>query len=246
MSVSVLIQTCDLYEPFWRGLWHFMERQWDFRIDAPVRMSNEEKKVETPPWCSQILTGRGTFVENLRKTVESIKEEHIFLMLEDFWPIAPMSKTLFDCLYDEFKRSRLDALQVSNFTPYYTVKRTGEKVLGNELLEFQNGSEWIFNFQARFWRRESLLKFLVEPEISERKVGSAITAEIEADKKARECKDFRVRLYHYLWYPLSGVSYRGELTDFGRHLQNIVEIDNYVDKMFSRPVACCSRQECSG
>lgn len=246
MSVCVLVQTCDLYEPFWRGLWHFMERQWDFDIDAPIRISNEEKRAEVPAWCGQILTGPGTFVENLRRSVESIKEDHVFLMLEDFWPIAPMKKSLFDALYGEFKGANLDALQVSNFTPYYTVANTGRMVEGHRLLDFQSGSEWIFNFQARFWRKDSLLKFLAEPEISERTVGSAITAEMEADRRARACPNFRVRLCHYLWYPLSGVSYRGEMTEFGRHLQNIVEIDRHVDQMFNQPAACRSHPGCSG
>lgn len=245
MSVGVMILSCDRYEPYWRGLWNFMGKQWDFSIDAPIRLFNEETRTEAPSWCEQKLVGKGTFVENLRRAVSMVPEDDLFLMLEDFWPIAPMTRTMFEGLHREFRENDLDALQVSNYTPYYSVQKSGRRLLGRELMDFAPESDWIFNFQARFWKRESLLKFLVEPELSEKAVGSAITAEMAADKLARESKEFRVRLFHYLWYPLSGVSYRGQLTEFGQQLQNIVEIDDHVERVFSQQDASSSRQECS-
>jgi hypothetical protein len=245
MSVCVVVQTCDLYEPYWRGLWHFMQKQWDFEIRAPIRMFNEEKKTKTPSWCTQTAIGQGTFVENLKKTISMTREDHIFLMLEDFWPIAPMTRKMFDCLYEEFKKQELDALQVSNYSPYYSLKHTGRTLLGRPVFDFCPKSEWIFNFQARFWKKDSLLRFLEEPQISERAVGSAITAEMAADQLARSSSSLKASLFHYLWYPLSGVAYRGKMTEFGSHLQNIVEIESYVDQIISRPDEVHSRPECS-
>lgn len=244
MSVCVVVQTCDLYEPYWRGFWHFMQKHWDFDISAPIRMFNEEKSVKTPVWCPQTLLGRGTFVENLKKTLESVNEDHIFLMLEDFWPVAPMGKSMFDSLYQEFVERDLDALQVSNYAPYYTLRSEGRRILGKPLLDFCPKSEWVFNFQARFWKREVLERLLVEPHISERAVGSAITAEMASDMIARESCNLKVSLLHYLWYPLSGVAYRGKMTDFGLHLQNILELDSHVEEMLSRPDGVRSPQEC--
>lgn len=246
MSVCVVVQTCDLYEPYWAGFWNFMQKHWDFGISAPIRMFNEEKTAKAPHWCSQTLVGKGTFVQNLKKTIEQVQEDHIFLMLEDFWPVAPMTKKMFECLYDEFRDNDLDSLQVSNYTPYYKVRPTGRKILGVELMDFCHGSDWTFNYQARFWKKETLSRFLVEPLVSEREVGSAITAEMASDELAKADPDLKVRLFHYLWYPISGVSYRGQLTDFGRHLHNIVEIDEYVEAMLSRSDASGSLPGCSG
>lgn len=245
MSVCVAILSCDRYEPYWRGLWNFMGKHWDRSIEAPVRLFNETREAKTPPWCSQTLTGEATFTGNLRRAVELIDEDHVFLMLEDFWPIAPMTKAMFDSLYEEFVGSEVDALQVSNYTPYYTVTGSGREVMGQEVLDFLPGSEWIFNFQARFWRKEALLGFLAEPRVPESAVSSAITVEMASDEAARRAGGLRASLFHYLWYPLSGVAYRGEPTDFGRHLQNIVEIDDHVEKMFSQRGALSSRQGCS-
>lgn len=234
MSACVLIQTCDLYEPFWRGFWHFMEKQWDFDIEVPIYFCNEEKDANNPSWCEQIRTGRGTFVENLKKSLNMIEEDTVFLMLEDFWPIAPMRKLMFDSLLKEFEDLKLDALQISNYTPYYSLTKLDKEVLGQPLLRFEPHSEWLFNFQARFWKKEAILDCLVEPDISERIVSSAITAEMAADKIAREHRGLNVALFHYLWYPLSGVAYRGKLTEFGQQLENIVQIDKHVEALFNR------------
>jgi hypothetical protein len=247
MSASVLVLTCDRYRPYWDGFWHFMERHWDFGIDVPVYMCNESARADTAPgWCRQVLTGGATFVENLKRALETVGSDEVFLMLEDFWPIAPMKRELFWDLHGRFREGGWDALQVSNYTPYYKVRGTEIGVAGRTLLEFERDSDWIFNFQARFWRSGALYDALVEPEVSERAVGSAITAEMASDRRVRERGGMRACLYHYLWYPLSGVSYRGELTEYGRQLQNIVEIDRHVDGMFSRRAASSSRPVCSG
>lgn len=233
MSIAVIVQTCDRYEPYWAGFLHFMERHWDPSIGARIYLCNEEKDAILPRWCSQIKTGQGTFVENLKASLNAVGEEHIFLMLEDFWPIAPMGKNLFDALYGAFREMGLDALQISNYTPYYMLKPTERRVEGRRLLEFEQDSDWLFNLQARFWRSEVLAGCLVEPEISEREVSSAITAEMASDRFVRETTGLKAALFHYLWYPLSGVAYRGEMTEMGKHLQNILEIDTHVAERFN-------------
>jgi len=233
MSVAVVVQTCDRYQKYWGGFLHFMERQWDDSIKANIYICNEEVDIQLPDWCRQIKTGRGTFVSNLKKSVESLNEEHVFLMLEDFWPISPIKRRMFDALYEEFKSGGWDALQVSNYTPYYSLKKSERTVLGSNLLEFEPESPWLFNLQARFWRPDALISSLVEPELSETEVSSAITVEMSSDEFARKNLNLKAALYHYLWYPLSGVAYRGEMTDFGSQLQNIVELDRHVAGLFN-------------
>jgi len=233
MNPPVLIQTCDLYKKYWPGMLHFMERHWDFEIESPIFLCNEEEDFELPRWCGQIKIGKGSFVENLRKVLGRIGCDEVFLLLEDFWPIAPMSSKLFAELVDEFRSQNLDALQVSNYTPWYRVIQSERKVAGRKLMEFEPHSEWVFNFQARLWRTEKLLECLVEPEISERRANSAITVEIASDERARKNGGLKVELFHYLWYPISGVVHRGTMSDLGTHLQNIVDIDKHVEFNFN-------------
>jgi hypothetical protein len=233
MRTAVIVQTCDRYQRFWGGFLHFMDRHWDRRIGANIYLCNEEADADLPAWCRQIKTGRGTFVENLKKILGGIDEERVFYMLEDFWPIAPMGAELFESLQHEFVSEGWDALQVSGYTPYYSLKRLDKVVGDGRLFAFDRSSKWKFNFQARFWKPEVLLGCLREPDIPESAVGSAITAEMASDDFALANMNLKVALHHYIWYPFSGVSYRGEMSEFGKHLQNIMEIDHYVEKVFS-------------
>lgn len=230
MNCPVIIQTCDKYSRFWDGLFRFMVKHWDSSIGCPIYFCNEEVGLELPDGFRQLRTGKGTFVQNLKKILETLGEERVFYMLEDFWPTSPMGAGLFRDMHDLFVRENLDALQVSSYLPYYSLEPAERPML----FRFARTSEWIFNFQARFWKTESMLRHLTEPEISESVVGSAITVEMASDKRARESGGMDAMLYHHLWYPISGVSYRGEFTEIGRQMQNMVDIDRLVESKFSR------------
>jgi len=233
MRCPVIIQTCDKYESFWDGLFRFMEKNWDDSIEAEIYFCNEETKVSLPRGFRHLPTGRGTFVENLRTILDKVGEEHVFYMLEDFWPTSPMGAKLFRGLHKLFVESDSDAVQVSSYLPYYSLTTTDHKLL----FKFKRDSEWLFNFQARFWKSDSMLRFLTEPDISESKVNSAITVEMASDFKAREEGGMSAFLYHYAWYPISGVSYRGNLTEIGLQMQNTINIDKMVENMFNEPDA---------
>lgn len=229
MNCPVVIQTCDRYERFWNGLFRFMSKHWDPDIESRIYFCNEEADVDLPRGFCHLPTGRGSFVENLQTILRKVGEDQVFYMLEDFWPIAPMRKDMFLSLHKIFLDEAADAVQVSSYLPYYSLRATEKQFV----FEFARDSDWVFNFQARFWKTDVFAKFLTEPEIPESEVSSAITVEMAADKKARDSGGLKAFLYHYMWYPISGVAYRGELTDVGAQMQNVVEIDGFVEKMFN-------------
>lgn len=232
MNCSIVIQTCDRYEPFWSGLFHFMNKHWDFSINCPIYFCNEEKDLSLEKRYLQIKTGKGTFVQNLQSILEQVPTDNVFYMLEDFWPQSSIKKDLFQSLYDVFIEQNLDALQISSYTPYYEVEVNQTQVEGQKLLRFKESSPWIYNFQARFWNKKSFLHGLKEPLVSERSVSSAITVEMASDEFARKNMQLKVFLYHYFWYPLSGTAYRGDLTDVGKQMENTMLIDNFVEHKF--------------
>jgi hypothetical protein len=228
MNCCLVVQTCDKYQKFWEGFFNFMKKHWSEEIPCKIYFCNEEDEVYLPWNFRPIKTGKGTFVSNLKKILEEIPEDNIFYMLEDFWPISPMTADLFTESFDFFLKQDLDALQISSFLPYYTLENSEHKIAGSNIFKFSENSDWIFNFQARFWKKNSLYKCLREPTISESVVNSAITVEIESDKFAKENFKLNCFLHHYFWYPITGVSYRGEFTEIGNQMQNIVEIDKMV------------------
>jgi len=230
MDISVLVQTCDKYEKYWQGFFYYMDIFWDKKINCPIYFCNENKKVITNnSKVFNINTGKGTFVQNLKFALGEIKTKYIFYMLEDFWPIRNFDVDLFNSLYNLIEKNEIQSLQVSPITNYYSLEKTHLKLNESFLMKFKKTSDWIFNFQSRFWEKEILANSLCEPEISESLVSSAITVE----KKINENfdRDIDCYLYQHFWYPLSGVCYRGKFTSLGEELQNNMLVDLYGKKM---------------
>lgn len=223
MDLSIIIQSCDKYEKFWQGLFYYMNKFWDKEIEVPIYFCNEYKIPQTN--FIHLPTGSGSFVQNLTYILNNIKTKHVFYMLEDFWPICTIDKNLFYNLYNFFNNNDLKSLQVSNYNNYYKLEKTNYKIKNQNILKFCSDSSWKFSFQSRFWQKDFLLECLREPKISERVVNSAISVEVECDKNIS--KEIDIYFYHYLWYPMSGVAYRGEFTNLGKELQNNMLVDLY-------------------
>jgi hypothetical protein len=228
MDCSIVIQTCDKYEKFWHGLFYYMDKFWDNSIDCPIYFCNENKTVKTN--FTQIKTGNGSFVQNLKKILEKIETKYIFYLLEDFWPINNFSKNLFQDIYIKIIENNIKALQVSAYTPYYNLENTEIIMQNQKLMKFKQDSEWKFNFQSRFWEKDFFYNCLEEPKISESIVNSAITVEMACSEKFKSIKD-EIFFYHYLWYPFSGVSYRGDFTALGKELENNMRADLFGKKI---------------
>lgn len=236
MNCAFIVQTCDRYEFAWEGFFYYMKKHWDFEINVPMFFCNEEKNVNLPKPFIQIKTGCGSFVQNLNFILNEVKQENIFYMLEDFWPTNSFKKELFNQSYSCFLKNNFDSLQISSYTPWYSLEKSEHEVLGQNLLKFSENSDWIFNFQCRFWKKEVFKQCLVEPEISEKTVSSAITVEIASDHYSRK-KNLSCYLFHRLWYPHSGTVYRGQFTDVGKEMINTMNIDKFVSQNFNLQLA---------
>jgi hypothetical protein len=222
MDLSIIVQTCDKYEKYWPGFFYYMDKFWDKKINSKIYFCNEKKQVNKPGY-EQILTGSGTFIENLKFILSNIKSKYVFYMLEDFWPLCSLDSNLFESIYKFIENNNIKAFQLSSYTPYYDILKTDIRINDQNIFKFKSNSKWRFNFQTRFWDRELLLNSLLEPKISEKLVRSAITAEMECDNNFD--KNIDIYFYHYFWYPLTGVSYRGEFTSLGEELQNNMMVD---------------------
>lgn len=228
MRCPIVIQTCDRYEFAWKPLFHFIDRYWEKNI-AEIFFCTEEKKPNLPKGFNLIRTGKGSFVSNLKNILSEIESEDIFYLLEDYWPIAPFKKRLFDACFSFFKEKQADAFQISSYTPHYNLIKTEYKIDNLNVYKFSNDNKWMINFNARFWKKECLLNCLFEPKISESRVNSAITVEVECNQKLNNLMN--VYFIHYFWYPISGVLYRRKFTDIGLNLLNIYNIDTNLEEL---------------
>jgi hypothetical protein len=224
MSVSIIVQTCDKYEKYWDGFFYYMDKFWDKKINYPIYFCNENKKINNSKF-NLINTGSGSFVSNLKTILNKIDTKYVFYLLEDFWPINNFRKDLFDSVFSYVTKNKIKAFQISPYVPYYQLEKTNDYINDQAILKFYKNSDWRFNFQARFWDKDFLLNSLFEPTISESQIGTSLGVEIDCSNKLDKNTD--IYLYHYFWYPMSGVSYRGNFTDLGREMQNNMMIDLY-------------------
>lgn len=228
MTGAVIIQTCDKYAPFWDGMIYYMNRFWDRSISWPIFFCNEESDFKAKGF-NHLPTGKGSYIARLHTILDKLNEyDYVFYLLEDFWPTAPMTADLFNGLFELMTDKSWDVLQVSPCTPYYQFDKTDIFVQNKRILEFRSDSNWRFNQQARFWRRNFFKNCLAEPEVSEVDVSTSLTAEIVCDKKIRDFPDSEIYFYHYFWYPISGTVYRGNLTKHGEILNNDMLADKWA------------------
>ena len=238
MNGCVVIQTCDAYAKFWPGLIYSMNKYWDFDIPWPVYFCNEEVPIDFGPNYKQILTGKGSCINNLKKILDSLKDfDYVFYMIEDFWPINPMKKEMFLSLFETFQSNNWDSLRVSTFEPtYYEVEPTHLFCENQRIFKMAKGSDWQFSQQAAFWKKDFFRDCLVEGE-SDSVHKTSLPSEIACDLRLREkYPDAECYHYHYYWYPMSGTVWRGELTDIGKQIEVIMQIENVLKDMENRIV----------
>lgn len=228
MKGCVVVQTCDAYAKFWPGFAYSMRKYWDFSIPWPIFFCNEDAEINfREPGYVQLRTSQGSCIQRLRRILDMLKDyDYVFYMLEDFWPTDRMSREMFLGLFDIFQTNRWDCLRVSTFMPsLYKAVATSHK----GILEYTKDSDWRFSQQAGFWKKDFLRSCLVEPAESEVTHKTSLTAEIACnDHLRRTFPDAKIYHYHYFWYPISGAVWRGELSEIGKQIEVVMNIESLL------------------
>ncbi len=231
----VLIMTCDKYSQYWSSLYHYMKQLWDYDIPWQICLCTEDYRpiINDPKW-SCLNVGKGSFHERQKKALEHFKDyKYIFFMLEDFWPTRPMTYEMFSGLFSKMVEHDWDCLHIDTMRPeLYKVETSDVSFAGKKFLKMCNDGEWLYNQQAAFWKRDLLYDCTIAGEIPEEAVMTTLSFEQCCDRYMR--KNFpqaKVMLYHYWWYPRSGVVWRGELSLIGKEMDVHMHIDNYCNNI---------------
>lgn len=233
MKGCVIIQTCDNYSKFWPGLIYSMNKYWDFNIPWPIYFCNEEIPIDFGPNYKQLLTGKGSCIQNLKFILDSLQEyDYVFYMIEDFWPVNPMTHDMFMTLAELMHTHNWDSLRVSTFEPsYYKVDPTNCFYGSQRVFKMAKDSDWRFSQQAAFWKRDLFKQCLVEGE-ADSIHRTSLPSEIACDHFLRSnFPNSEIYHFHYYWYPMSGTVWRGELTDIGKQIEVIMNIESHINEM---------------
>jgi len=213
-----------------------MEKYWDSEIPWTIYFCNEEKEVKFPSdKYKQLKTGSCSHSEMMSKIFSKLKNyKYIFYMLEDFWPTAPMSKETFLGLFETFKKNNWDSLKVTSHQPHcYELENTEFSFEGKKILRYSEKSLWRFNQQASFWKRDVFESLILPPKEEDLNISTSLNIETAMDEKFRTMHPkAEVYLYHYVWYPVSGVMWRGELTTVGKQIRFEMQVEELIKQQF--------------
>lgn len=232
----IVVQSCDKYQRIWPGLFWSFEKYWDFDIPWKIYFCNEEKKAYFPnKKYQQINTGEMGHSEMMKKIVSSLNEyKYIFYMLDDFWPTDRMTKEMFMGLFGVFKKNNWDSLKITAYQPnYYELENTEFVFNGKKILKYSKNSKWRFSQQASFWKREIFESIITESETKNENLSTSLPVEIAMDKKFCELyPEADVYQYNYIWYPISGVMWRGVLTQIGEQIEFERKVEEIIKIKF--------------
>jgi hypothetical protein len=233
----IIIQSCDKYQHIWPGLFWSLGKYWDFQIPWKIYFCNEEKKIHFPnKRYQQILTGRMGHSEMMAKIISSLSEyKYIFYMLDDFWPTDRMTKEMFMGLFNIFKNNQWESLKITAYQPsHYKLENTNFEFNRKKILKYAKNSRWKFSQQASFWKREVFESIITDPMVKDKNLSTSLPTEIAMDEKfCNLYPEANVYLYNYIWYPVSGVMWRGVLTQIGEQIEFERKVEETIKIKFN-------------
>jgi hypothetical protein len=218
MNCSLLVQTCDNYLEFWKGMVFSLELNWDFN-KVPVYWASEELDISTykfdcrgndyiPKKFNSVLTGKtdkNGFSTRMRIALENIPSKWVIYMQEDMWLLSNINYQTLDKLLLFAESKNVDAIKIHTKLGYYNaykLEKTKYFIDGIPLLKYSEGDNFLHSHNATIWNKEYLLKHIVDGE-------DPWTNEENGSKRmSNESHNH----YHYNihWYSQPGVSEFGK------------------------------------
>lgn len=154
-DLAVILHTCDAYEFCWTG-WHFyFSRHWDTKLDCNIYFANESSACNFPD-VSHLPTGSGPWADRLMRALESIREDYVFYLQEDFWPTQSIDLKSY---YQIARALDADALRITADSDYYCTYRPFQ-VCDVSVRRFALNSRYLVSHAPSIWKREFLLSCL--------------------------------------------------------------------------------------
>lgn len=231
-DISVVIQSCDNYEKFWKG-WHLsFSRYWNWNLNWPIYFCSEEK--DLPFNDKRILNIKSPKSENasgfsnrLLDILNKIDTKYVLYMQEDMWPIVPVDFSLFKKCLHKIRTNDWNCLRIHeklNFA--YEFLKTSHFVNGKRLLKAKSNSEWLLTHNACIWNKNFLQSCLIE---NENPWQNEIFGTVRIAKKYKDPKIFHL---NERWYYQPGASRNGNFDPSMEQYQNYLEATENLNKEF--------------
>ena len=210
-TTAVLVMSCDAREFLWEGWLNYFTQHWNSDIPAKVYFASE---TVAPDFKSGnikiILTGKDDWSACLRTAINCLPAhiDTVFLLLEDFWLVRPMTKRKFEQMHDRFTESDMLALHCCPRTHLYRIENGF----------FHQKSKYLMNYQPGFWKKTFLLSCLQDGE-------NPWQSEINSTTRLHKLNlRNKIGLEDLSWY--AHVCKRGKITPEGEEMLTAISSQN--------------------
>ena len=163
----MIVSSCDNYEDTWNPFFTQLKRHWpDFSI--PVYLSTENKKYEHPGFDIRCpLSKQKTYSQwskRLLKLLNSVEEDFVLFMLDDFWLTDKVDTMSLNMLYSYINSNRLIGFiclknEIKDYTPDKD-KKSVHDCEYPELWECSKEKSFRITTQVGLWKKKYLIKLL--------------------------------------------------------------------------------------
>lgn len=176
MKYSLLVISCDKNRDLFELFKTFQQKFWklDSSIKKYVLFENEDPTSVVDDYIELFYTGNWSY--RVKKSLEKIDSDIIMILLDDF---------IIESMVDNKLLNDICNLMYMNDIAHFTLNTLPDKKENTSDIRFAKlGSKnrYLINFQAGFWKKEYLMRILVDSE-------SAWEAELYGSLRARQDKD---------------------------------------------------------
>ena len=152
-SLTMLILSCDKFSDLWDAHVHHLEKYWPDRKMPTFIITDKKRPTDYDHVEVLAFEGAEEWSGRLKEAVRLVKTEYVFITLDDYFVIEPVSTDRISVYIDMMKRYNIDYLRL-----FVEPRKSIGKPVENEKALFWIDTDVVYslNLYAGIWRKSFL------------------------------------------------------------------------------------------
>jgi hypothetical protein len=224
MKIAILIQSNDLYEHIWEGLFLSWKLNWNWNeFNFPVYVITETKDFTVNYKQNNFNTIKvgediksiNNYSNKLIRALDNLKNlgfTHVLYSQDDSWPLSTVDSLLLNDIINFIKRKEIKSFYLHEHFNYFpfTLKNTNISLQNKRVRQFARGSRFMYNHGNAFWDIDFLKNI---QNINE----NAYVNECETTRRISNSNE-RPYIINISWYDQSLIHNKGELLETAKKI----------------------------